>query len=98
MTNMMLKTWFYDKIQDEAFLKNKTIVWDGQFEYNENCEEIKVYTIKVNSIIRETEKAIYVDCCYWYHGRTVNFTEYTGYKVWIPKSVILKYKDGLVVA
>ena len=97
---IMLKSWIYEKIQGEAFGKGKTIVWNKQVEYDKNGEETYVYTIKVNSIVKETEKAIYVDCVYWYHGgRSINFTEYTGYKVWIPKSAILSYDDrGYAVA
>ena len=94
---MSIKSWIYEKIQSEAFCKGKTIVWDKEYEYDHTGKEIVVYTIKYNSIVKETEKAVCVDCTYWYHGgRRVSFTEYTGYKVWIPKSAIARYEDGLV--
>ena len=97
---MILKSWIYEKIQSEAFCKGKTIVWDKQYDYDMNGKEIVTYTIKVDSIERETEKAVLVNCMYWYHGsRTVNFTEYKGYKVWIPKSAILEHDNrGFAVA
>lgn len=97
---IILKSWIYEEIQSKAFCKGKTIVWNKNFEYDKNGKEIVTYTIKVNGIVRETEKAICFDCVYWYHrSRTVNFTEYTGYKVWIPKSAILEYDNrGFAVA
>ena len=90
MANLTLKTWIYEKIASEAFCKGKTIVWKKHLDLI-NGGDKEVYTIKIKEIVRETEKAICVDCVYWYNlSRSVNFTEYTGYKVWIPKSAILK--------
>ena len=92
--NIILKSWIYEEIQSKAFCKGKTIVWKKQLEYGDDGKVITSYVIKVDHIVKETEKAICFDCVYWYHGsRTVNFTEYTGYKVWIPKSAILKYDN-----
>ena len=86
--NIILKDWIYKKIQSEAFCKNKTIVWEKTMSF-ENGDIIDTYSIKVDSIVRETEKAVCVNCVYWWLGyREVNFTEYKGYKVWIPKSAI----------
>jgi len=86
-----IKDWIYKKIQSDAFTKGKTIIWEKLLDYDDKGEEIELFSIKVNSVVKETEKAICYDCCYWYHGtysQRVNFTEYTGYKVWIPKSAI----------
>ena len=98
MTHLTLKNWIYEKVASEAFCKGKTIVWHKHFDFI-NGEEEEVYTIKIKEIVRETEKAVFVDCVYWYHlSRSVNFTEYTGYKVWIPKSAILKTTEIKAVA
>ena len=92
-----LKSWIYEKVQSEAFVKSKTIVWNKKVDHDKDGNETEVYTIKVNGIVKETEKAICFDCVYWYHGgRNMSFTEYTGYKVWIPKSAILGYKECAV--
>lgn len=86
---MKIKDWIYKKVQSEAFCKGKTIVWDKVFDYDEKGNETEVFTIKVNKIVKETAKAVCVDCVFWKQGYSVNFTEYTGYNVWIPKSAIL---------
>ena len=97
--NIIIKKWIYEKIQN--LCSNRTIVWHKNVETNfETGEETITYTIKVNGIVRETEKAVCYDCVYWYiGGRSINFTEYSGHKVWIPKSAIIDYDyKGLAVA
>ena len=94
MKNMILKSWIYKKIQGDAFVQGKTIVWDKKYDYDEKGNEIEVFKIKVFNIIGETEKALWCDCTYWRHGgRTLNFTEYAGYRVWIPKSAIVSMTE-----
>lgn len=90
-TNYIIKKWIYEKIQGDAFCKGKTLIWDKQYEIDSNGDEIETFRIKVNEVLKQTDKAVYVDCSYWRHGsgRGINFTEYTGYKVWLPKSAIL---------
>ena len=86
---LTLKSWIYKEIQSKAFVNSKTIVWNKNIDMV-NGKEVETFTIKVKEIVRETEKAVLVNCIYWYQGgRAVNFTEYDGYKVWIPKSSIL---------
>ena len=94
MANITIKNWIYEDIQGKAFCNNKTIVWNKHYDFDKNGNEVPVFTIKVNSKVRETEKAICFDCVYWWLGsglrNSINFTEYTGHKVWIPKSAILE--------
>jgi hypothetical protein len=86
---LTLKSWIYKDIQSKAFCNSKTIVWNKNIE-RKGGKEVETFTIKVKEIVRETEKAVLVNCIYWYHGgRAVSFKEYDGYKVWIPKSSIL---------
>ncbi len=89
-----IKSWIYEKVQGEAFGKGKTIVWKKEATYDSEYNVVPCYTIKYDSVVKETEKAICLNCCYWYHGnRRVSFQEYTGYKVWIPKSAIVSYDE-----
>lgn len=89
---MELAAWFYKNLQSESFLKSKTIVWHKYIDEDANGNPFDRFYICVNSIVRETDKAVQVDCSYWWLGRRdVSFEEYTGYKVWIPKSVIRDY-------
>lgn len=91
MKSMTIKSWIYEKIQTDAQKYMKTIVWDKKYTYDESGNEQIAYKIGIADIIKETEKAVYVNCEYWStKSRTVNFTIYNGFKVWIPKSAILE--------
>jgi len=91
MKAMVIKSWIYEKIQTDAQKYLKTIVWDKKYIYDEDGNEQAVYKIGIADIIKETEKAVYVNCKYWSQkSRYVNFTVYDGFKVWIPKSAILE--------
>jgi len=86
-----IKSWIYEEIQSRAFCNSKTIVWDKQYDYDENGNEVAIYNIGVEDIVKETEKAVFVNCRYWStRSYRPNFTVYNGYRVWIPKSAILK--------
>lgn len=88
---LTIKSWIYEDIQSNAFCKAKTIVWDKQYDFDEDGNEVAIYNIGVEGIERETEKAVLVNCKYWStRSYRPNFTVYSGYKVWIPKSAILK--------
>ena len=73
----------------------KTIVWQKNVEEDEQGKEIITYTVKAKEIIRETEKAVYVNLLYWRHGsgNYISFKEYAGHKVWIPKSAIIEIEE-----
>lgn len=91
MKSITIKSWIYEEIQSKAFCQSKTIVWNKQYDFDDNGDEIAIYTIGVKDIIKETEKAICFNCKYWStRSYRPNFTVYDGYKVWIPKSAILK--------
>lgn len=93
MANVIIKEWIYEDIQNKAQKYMRTIVWekiDGCF-YADLTDDENVYCICVDSIVSETEKAICFNCKYWStRSYRANFTVYTGHKVWIPKSAIIR--------
>ena len=93
MTHAIIKSWIYEDIQSKAQQKMRTIVWekiDGFF-FADLTDDDTVYRIEVKDIVKETEKAVCFNCKYWStRSYRPNFTVYDGYKVWVPKSAILK--------
>ena len=91
MKNINIKPWIYEEIQTTAQKYMRTICWKKQYLLDDNGEEYLTYSINVNDVVKETEKAICFDCNFWStRGYRANFTVYSGHKVWIPKSAILE--------
>ena len=91
MMNINIKPWIYEEIQTKAQKYMRTICWKKQYLLDDNGEEYLTYSINVNGVVKETEKAICFDCNFWStRGYTANFTVYNGHKVWIPKSAIIE--------
>lgn len=88
-----VKTWFYENEQNKAGKYNFTLVWKAN--YNEYDE--KVSNNFYGKIVKETEKAIQCELLYWNLNRAERYITdapmVTGWKTWIPKSVILETKN-----
>ena len=90
---LVIRPWIYEEIQTTAQKYMRTICWDKfeNYEFVDLTNDEYLYSISVNGIVKETEKAVCFDCNYWStRGYRANFTVYSGHKVWIPKSAILK--------
>ena len=92
MGEVIVKKWFYERIQTQALQYGRTLAWGTIYRLDDNGNEVEYFKIRVNGKTQETEKAICVDCIYHKesYGYEIDMKEYSGHRVWIPKSAIIE--------
>lgn len=76
---MKIPTWFFEKISNEAKRYGMYIDYESNTSIGEGAQEVEVS----GSMIKESEKAVYVDLNTGAFGGSTS-----GFKTWIPKSLI----------
>lgn len=80
-TTIKVKEWFFNKVYEEA--KKYHIYLKGEYKFVNNVEMLDHTILRVDEVIKESEKAIQVVL----DAETENGS-YHPWKTWIPKSVI----------
>lgn len=88
---IVIKSWFMHNNLSELIVKNNVSICtekkDG-FLYGVDDETV---SLMWGDVIRETEKAVQVSADFWStRSHIADLTVHKGWKVWIPKSVIIK--------
>lgn len=93
---IIIKKWIYEEVQTKAQRYNFTLCWaKTEAEYAKILFDIEedIFSLYGN-IEKETEKAVCFSLDYWNlnkAGRCVtDAPRCNGFKVWIPKSAIIK--------
>ena len=88
--NIEVKRWVYMDMQEKAQRYNRTLLWEA---VNDTLQYAKSFRVSGHKIA-ETEKAVQFDLYFWNlrkAGRYVTDAPVEGgWKVWIPKSAIIK--------